>query len=760
MKNNKLFQSKIVKNTQGSSRIKYNRAYLMSSKVAQEFNTYNYLGIFASYNDVYEKDIDPQTYKEKPKAVGIPSVRSLFNRSAAVLIGGTQSDSAKYAQDDGIRTVRTKASELRVYNNAPLMDSPQTRAAIRKHSGCSVKELVQQSQNGLLGQEIYSYADFMYCKHLGKVPNNYLITLRRFAAPPGDCITNIGVGKTKKGVGKNLTPAQVGCLVTWLGTPGNEMENILKYSVTMPFEEKTAKWETVQGGDADSGGGILNGIAAVFDSGYRKQYTSGQGGTVFNNLVKQIYGPLGDSLGQGPYPTTPFIDANKVYGPIDQVKKTYMRSEEGLDFKQNITITFDYELRSYNGVNARQAFLDLLATILVVTYSTGGFWGGGYRGGGMHQNSIFSNLNIFKAKGGFTNFVSAFSKDVDNLKQKAKSTIAAHGGIWETIKSLLNDIGGMLVGGMLNQMGRPVQAYANSLLSERPVGFWHLTIGNPNHPIMTMGNMILKNTTITHYGPLGLDDFPTGIKVVCELDRGKGRDSRNIEAIYMSGNDRIYSSMNEKVLDIYNNAKSYGKWFKNKDKKPFAAASNKEMEDMVSSNNAVAGLKDNTLNSLTISPQEINLSAAIPKGVLSARGASATGNILTANLKSKAATPNQTQTATKSDVSSEKQEAVTEQATSDASADPGIDFNALGIEDPNATLTGDALKAHQATLMKYFGETDTYSIVFQSMEQEYGSALPKGKNQDNQSGSKDTGTKSKGDTNQGDSKESKSTTGK
>ena len=218
--------------------------------------------------------------------------------------------------------------------------------------------------------------------------------------------------------------------------------------------------------------------------------------------------------------------------------------------------------------------------------------------------------------------------------------------------------------------------------------------------------------------------------------------------------------MNEKVLDIYNHAKSYGKWFKNKDKKPFAAASNKEMEDMVSSNNAVAGLKESTLNSLTISPQEINLSAAIPKSVLSARGASATGNILTANLKSKAATPNQTQTATKSGVSPEKQEAVTNQATSDATADPGIDFNALGIEDPNATLTGDALKAHQATLMKYFGETDTYSIVFQSMEQEYGSALPKGKNQDNQSGRKDTGSKSKGDTNQGDSKESKSTTGK
>ena len=74
---------------------------------------------------------------------------------------------------------------------------------------------------------------------------------------------------------------------------------------------------------------------------------------------------------------------------------------------------------------------------------------------------------------------------------------------------------------------------------------------------MSMGNMILKNTTISHYGPLGLDDFPTGIKVVCELTRGKVRDIRDIEKLYMHGNDRIYTSMSEKVLDMYKHSAEY-----------------------------------------------------------------------------------------------------------------------------------------------------------------------------------------------------------
>jgi hypothetical protein len=62
-----------------------------------------------------------------------------------------------------------------------------------------------------------------------------------------------------------------------------------------------------------------------------------------------------------------------VYGPVDTIKGTYMRGEEGLEFDQKISLQFDYELRSYNGINPRQAMLDLLSNILNVTYTTGTF---------------------------------------------------------------------------------------------------------------------------------------------------------------------------------------------------------------------------------------------------------------------------------------------------------------------------------------------------------------------------------------------------
>jgi hypothetical protein len=74
---------------------------------------------------------------------------------------------------------------------------------------------------------------------------------------------------------------------------------------------------------------------------------------------------------------------------------------------------------------------------------------------------------------------------------------------------------------------------------------------------MSIGNLILTNVQIEHNGPLGLDNFPTGLKVTVDLDRGKPRDSRDIEKLYMHGNDRIYSSMTDKVYDMYKFAKRY-----------------------------------------------------------------------------------------------------------------------------------------------------------------------------------------------------------
>ena len=549
MASNSIFAAKMSESNSagaGFSKVKRNREYLISKNTATKLNSYRNWDTFALYDNIYSPEYDKVGDEWVEKTDGKVCLgegkRSLFNKAVAV-----------YADDSN-----GQYSQLRMSANSPLLDSPEKRDIIRNQSKCTVRDLVEASQKGLLGRETYDYSDFMYCKNLGKVSNNYLITLRRFPLPVDDYITTMGYDegtRTNKAV-QSRNATSVGCLVTWLGTPGNDMSSILKYDVSMPFVLKQAKWEDNKTSAESQGAGPLNAIAAVFDSKYREQYTAGAAG----GMLSKYFEGMGIVQGNAPYNVSDFNghhDNTKVYGPVDAIKETYMRSEEGIKFEQSFTLTFDYELRSYNGINGRQAMLDLIANILSVTYTTGTFWGGGYTASGAHQNNIFANLEIFKCYGGYTDFVDAFSKDVQTLGKNALGAIKTSGGFLAMAKSALNALGGMLIGGVLNALGRPAKALNNTLLSPSPVGFWHVTIGNPFHPIMSMGNMILKKATIEHYGPLGLDDFPTGLRVTCELDRGKSRDSRDIERLYMFGQERIYHPMNEKVFDMYKYCKEY-----------------------------------------------------------------------------------------------------------------------------------------------------------------------------------------------------------
>lgn len=542
--NVKLFTDESFSTNGDVAKIKTNREYLITEEVANELNTYLSFDPFPTLNEYGKVDAEGNLSGN----VGTPGVRSIFNKYSAVVLGSDKEGEAK--------SPLSRASQWRISNNVPLMDTRENRKAIKSLSDCTVKNLVKSSEQGILGKSTYSYSDFMYCKYLGKVSNNYLVTLRRFPTPVDDYISTMGVDEnTRKMDGvASKNPNSIGCMVTWMGTPGNEMSNLLKYSVSMPFKEQTAQLLD-NNMSADSQSGIFNSIAAAFDDTYRKQYKEGMVGDLYNNYLERFF-----PIGKNPYNAadwSTFRDSTKVYGPVDVVKTVYTRSEDGIKFDQKFSLVFDYELRSYNGINPRQAMLDLLSNILNVVYTTGTFWGGGYRGGGAHQNNVFTNLNMFKVNGGFADYVNAISQDWSTLTSNLKNSIDTQGGILNTIKNVVNQLGSVLIAGALNKLGRPVKQQFNSSLSPAPVGFWHLTIGNPFHPIMSVGNLIITNCNIEHYGPLGLDDFPTGLKVTVELTRGKPRDIRDIEKMYMHGNDRIYSPMGVKIFDMYKKAKEY-----------------------------------------------------------------------------------------------------------------------------------------------------------------------------------------------------------
>lgn len=559
MAKNVIFSSATYNNTY-KSKHKIGRVDLLSKDVADELNTYRTFGVFRSYANTYAEKVDKNgnlIRNDNPTPgvadhPGTPGVRSIFNKYSAVLTGNTDSSWESKPMDSVVKSLVETASSFRISNNIPLLDTPETRKKLKSRSGCSVRELVQKSRNGYFGRAVYSYSDFMYCKYLGKVSNNYLITLRRFPAPVLDSILPIGIGGQRKNVGKMDTFSPIGTMVTWLGVSGNDMKNILKYSYSMSFQEKAAEWNTVdkQGGD----NGILNGLEAAVNKNTRALYASGTEVPAISNNFGSFF-----NVGTGFQLQDPAYDQTKVYGPIDRVKKAYTRGTDGLDHIQSFQLVFEYELRAYNGINPKQAMLDLLASIFSVTYTTGNFWGGGYNSTFIGQSSAFSNLSIFKCNGGFTDFMDAFIDSAAGAQQIVKDGFDIKEGdsLATTAKKVLNGIGGMLMGGLLNKLGRPARYFANSLISDAPVGLWHITIGNPNHPIMSLGNMILKSTEIEHSGPLGLDDFPTNLKVTCTFDRGKPRDQRGLEAMYMSGNDRIFHSMEGAMASMYNVAAEY-----------------------------------------------------------------------------------------------------------------------------------------------------------------------------------------------------------
>jgi hypothetical protein len=695
-----------------------NRLQLLSTNVAREFNTYLNFGIFPTFADTYPDEVydvtgntDPNTIKDtnlKYKTPtgygpGTPGVRSLFNRAGAVIVG---SQNGSYNIDP-----RIDNSMWRLSNNVPLMDSPYARYTRDEMLSCKISDLVAASRSGLMGQETYDWSDFMYCKHLGRVSNNYLVTLRRFPSPVDDFIGVNGDitafsydgdsddSETSKSHLANVSknPASIGCMVTWLGVSGNEMASILKYSFKMPFKEQQSQLEDSKT-DADTNSTLLGGLFSAFDKSYQKQYMAGRAGESAN----AAFSHFGINLGNPPYTDhRGFKDRNKVYGPIDAVKSTYIRSDEGLVFKQSMTLVFEYELRSYNGINPRQAMLDLISNILNVTYITGSFWGGGIKSYGASQSNIFTNLKVFKCKGGFTDFADAMAEDLTTIGGNISKNLGFGDGqftlatAWKALKGALNTLGGMIMAGMLNKLGRPQKAMYNSLLSPAPIGFWHVTIGNPRAPIMSIGNMVITNVKIEHSGPLGIDDFPTDLKVTIDLDRGKPRDIREIEKIYMHGNDRIYAAMTDKVFNMYHNSGQYKASLNNigeKDENGIFSGGvtydpvlktkrNGKEEDLVIYGNT--GETSETSKSIELKPKDNNSSGTKETTKYSR-------NLM---------------------------------GVINTSEETGIGQDGImtNFSAESAEKFGEWAYT-QATLRKYFGTNDIFSIYFASTEQEYGAS--------------------------------------
>lgn len=478
---------------------------------------------------------------------------------------------------------------------------------------CTIKRLVSLSNNkndktSPLGQARYKYADFMYCKDLGKYANNHLLTLRRFAFPVGDNIyTEAAMAKQDNNWS---TMGDIGRLVTWFGNDDNKLEDILKYdyeATWKPLRSEINRIESKEGEGADTPGATKNlfnkAILAIGQTNYSyiKALTKGT-----NPALTLPF--MSVPIPAGQYQNDPVVlgqnyDAHKVYEPANTIRETNIYDGE-LKFNQEFSITFNYTLRAYDNINPKAAFLDLLGNIMVVTYRRGRFWGGENSILGVSRDKSMWNIanNIIK-KGSDTAKTYASQLLNGDTQEAVNSMKGEISNFWERGKALVNNFlnnadlsklainitnaGIDAVTGILqNHLGRPAIYQFNSILDGDLTGLWHLTVGNPLNPIMSIGNLIMTKAEVQHYGPLGIDDFPTGLKVTVSLKHAQPRDSARIEHMYTKGLGTIYQSLNA-IKDI-NQVYSIGK--------PVINTGNNNNNTAKNTTNNTANNKDNVPN--------------------------------------------------------------------------------------------------------------------------------------------------------------------
>lgn len=479
--------------------------------------------------------------------------RSLFNPYNAVhVIGITENVPLLYDQDESEYESQKRECNI---------------------SDCSISRLVAESAKkvSILGQARYKYADFAFCKDLG-MPNNRLITLRKFSIPVGDYIfraaavsngadLKLAEGKEGRNEDNNpyIMPGDIGRMCCYFDTDDNKLEDILKYSFNITYKTMDASNQQLSSQENDHVT-PLGTLVNFLNPGMNASIGQGFSGSANHLLGRVFNSKFGWNTSE--YYNNHILteyDAHKIYTPRNTIQE--MEKYEGkLVFKHNFTLVFSYKLRGYQNINPKSAMLDLLANIFATTYTRGTFWGGKQTILGAQPNrsgwkkatqlvnkgeeivdGLFNSLadGTFDAGailGCFSNFFGKFQDIMGEVKdlnvQKVANLIKTADGKYkfsDAAKGLLK-----------NQLGRPELYAFNSLLDGSDTGLWHVTIGNPLNPIASIGNLIVDNVEVQHFGPLGIDDFPTELKVTVSLKHARPRDAVAMERMYTKGVGAIY----------------------------------------------------------------------------------------------------------------------------------------------------------------------------------------------------------------------------
>lgn len=398
----------------------------------------------------------------------------------------------------------------------------------------------------------YTPTDFLWCTHYGKVPNNRLVTLRRYPLPVED---NLAIKPEKS----PLIP--IAQAVTWYGADiENPLSSILNLNWGLNWKEKSSTVQDITGNEIS-----VEDIAAAVGIEdettiqiLKTQVFSGSDGKVDILKLAGYDASIQEYIREAYQDGGPYW--NRILGPVNVIDRTLIR-DRGFKDQNPITIKFQYSLRAYAGINPKIAFLDLYSNFLSLTYNTAPFWGGGARyfqktgitlpGFGIENEMLSGDVasaismgaeQIQQAAMSNIKELAEFAKSISEGKFKGKAITAERKRLdkkfGDTVLEGQTDPISKLLAPRLGQVLRKPLIY-RAILDGRAVGEWHVTIGNPMNPMAVMGNLCLDTVNLEFGEILGIDDFPTEFTFTVKLSHGRPRAKQDLESIFNLGNGAL-----------------------------------------------------------------------------------------------------------------------------------------------------------------------------------------------------------------------------
>ena len=432
--------------------------------------------------------------------------------------------------------------------------------------------------------QIYNVKDFIFCKYYGIIPNNRMITLRRFPHATLDSLRTIhndkvgdfgfnkdgkisfesrgvpDLNKLQDKTGENNTSLPVAQAVTFFGgDTGNSLANILGINTGLNFTAQTQEaMKNEQTGDpglmnspyGDLIKSLITGTGVDFDV----QAADNLAGTLLtpeknlNSLRRMLLDQAVNE--EGPLSKKIFVNVNTV----NQMMLRSVGFNGGFD---SFSLDFHYNLTSVGQINSKLLFLDLMTNLLSIGSDYGQFLspelrlsqtnvGVGFPGGPAgYAKSIVDPIGYIRDT--VSNMLSKDNVDrqlknekglkdqVEKIASEVKAFASDPTKGLGPDSTLMKSISVMLSDAFLKKV-----YFSPIMLSGYPTGDWHLVVGNPLNPIAMIGNLVCTNVKITFGDDLGPDDFPTELKATYTLQPGRQRHRGDYESMFNRGNGRLY----------------------------------------------------------------------------------------------------------------------------------------------------------------------------------------------------------------------------